>query len=314
MALHKTEQAHNKAKGLDCLAGAEALTVLLDGQMAAIEAVRSAIPDLEAGADLMAQTIRSGGNLVYAAAGSSGLMGLADGLEITPTFGIPNSRIKILRAGGLEDMHIPKGDAEDDTEAALRDAEVIASGDCVICLAAIGNTPYPHAIMQRAHEVGAKSIGIANNDGTLLIRDADIPVVLPTPPEVIAGSTRLGAGTAQKIALNLMSTLMGIRLGHVMDGLMVNVIANNDKLNKRAARIVMDISKCSEAAAVANLDKAGGSVKLAILLASGATSTSDAQKHLDGADQNLRAALSKLDPGEAPETQRANAHQLGENS
>lgn len=308
MSSYKTEQAHDRAQGLDCLSGQKALTVLLDGQVAAVEAVRSALPGIEAGAELMARTIRAGGNLVYAAAGSSGLMALADGLEITPTFGIPNHRIKILRAGGLEDMHIPKGDAEDDTEAALRDAEVINADDCVICLAASGNTPYPHAIMRHARKTGAKTIGIANNDGTLLIRDADIPIVLPTPPEVIAGSTRLGAGTAQKIALNMMSTLMGIRLGHVMDGLMVNLIANNEKLRKRAARIVTDISKCAEDEAVANLEKAAGSVKLAILLASGAQSIEQAQKHLDSADQNLRSALSALDPGEDPETQRANAH------
>ncbi|MGR3343415.1 MAG: N-acetylmuramic acid 6-phosphate etherase [Paracoccaceae bacterium] len=296
MSLPQTEQVHDQAQGLDCLNGPEVLAVLLDAQIAAAKAVRDAIPDLVAAAGQMAQTIRAGHNLIYAAAGSSGLMALADGLEITPTFGISNSRIKILRAGGLDDIQVPSGAAEDDTTTAHEDASVIKSGDCVICLAASGNTPYPVAIMQKAREVGAKTIGIANNAGTLLITGADIPVVLLTPPEVIAGSTRLGAATAQKIALNMMSTLMGIRLGHVVDGLMVNVIANNAKLNERAKRIVMAISGCDEAEAGLNISNADGSVKLAILLAAGAKSISEAQKQLDLADQNLRTAMSALVP------------------
>ncbi len=296
MSLPQTEQVHDQAKGLDCLSGPEVLAVLLDAQIAAAKAVSAAIPDLVAAADQMAQTIRAGRNLIYAAAGSSGLMALADGLEIPPTFGISNSRIKILRAGGLDEIQAPSGAAEDDTTIAREDASVIKPGDCVICLAASGNTPYPVAIMQIARRVGAKTIGVANNDGTLLIKGADFPVVLITPPEVIAGSTRLGAATAQKIALNMMSTLMGIRLGHVVDGLMVNVVADNAKVKKRANRIVMALSGCSENEAASNLLSADGSVKHAILLAMGAKDVSDAQIQLNLADQNLRSAMSALVP------------------
>lgn len=291
-----TEQSHPQARGLDLLAGTEILSVLLDGQVAAARAVEAAIPALDTGAEAMAAAIRSGGNLVYAAAGSSGLMGLADGLEIPPTFGIPTSRIHILRAGGLQDMAMPKGEAEDDENAATRDAQVIGPDDCVICLAASGNTVYPVTIMNIAKQRGATTIGISNNDNTLLL-GADIPVLLPTPPEVIAGSTRLGAGTAQKLSLNMMSTLMGVKLGHVMDGLMVNVIANNVKLLERAENIVMQITGTDRQTASKNLKAANGGVKQAILITSGAKDLSDATNYLDMADQNLRVAIANITSG-----------------
>jgi len=297
ISLLQTEQPHAQAMGMDLLGGADILTILHDGQVAAAKSVSAAIPALEKGAEAMATAIRSGGNLVYAAAGSSGLMGLADGLEIPPTFGVSTSRITILRAGGLADMAMPKGEAEDDEDAAKRDAADIGPNDCVICLAASGNTVYPVTIMNIAKARGATTIGISNNDDTLLIEGADIPVFLPTPPEVIAGSTRLGSGTAQKIALNMMSTLMGVRLGHVMDGLMVNVIANNVKLLERAENIVMNITGCDRNTASENLKVASGGVKQAILITSGAKDLSDATNYLDMADQNLRSAISKITTG-----------------
>ncbi len=293
----QTERPHAQAKGLDLLGGVEVLTLLHGGQVAAAKAVKAAIPALETGAAAMAAAIRSGGNLVYAAAGSSGLMGLADGLEIPPTFGISTSRISILRAGGLEDMAKPKGEAEDDAKAAQRDAAGIGANDCVICLAASGNTVYPVTIMNIAKARGATTIGISNNNGTRLIAGSDIPVLLPTPPEVIAGSTRLGAGTAQKIALNMMSSLMGVKLGHVMDGLMVNVIANNVKLLERAENIVMTITDCSRKTASENLKAAHGGVKQAVLITSGAKDLSEASDYLDMAGQNLRAAIANITTG-----------------
>jgi len=297
ISLQQTEQPHAQAKGLDLLSGAEILTVLHEGQIAAVKSIGTAIPALEKGAEAMAAAIRAGGNLVYAAAGSSGLMGLADGLEIPPTFGIPTSRITILRAGGLEDMAKPKGEAEDDATAAEHDAASIGPNDCVICLAASGNTVYPATIMNIAKARGATTIGISNNDDTLLIAGSDVPVLLPTPPEVIAGSTRLGAGSAQKIALNMMSSLMGVLLGHVMDGLMVNVIANNVKLLERAENIVMEITGCDRDTASKNLMAANGGVKQAILITSGAKDLSDATNYLDMADQNLRSAIANITTG-----------------
>ncbi len=295
--MQRTEQIHEKGKGLDKLEGTEILAILLDSQVEAAKCVSPAIESIERGARVMAEAIINGNKLVYAAAGSSGLQAMADGLEITPTFGIPISQIKILRAGGLEDMSRPKGEMEDSEEAAIKDGQIIKAGDCVICLAASGNTNYPVTIMQMCREIGATTIGIANNPNTKLLEKSDIPILLSTPPEVIAGSTRLGAGTAQKIALNMMSSCMGIYLGNVMDGMMVNLIANNIKLFKRSEEIVMNITGCNRDQAAKSLQRSKGAVKLAVLLIEGAKTLSEAKQFLDQEMQNLRAAISALRAG-----------------
>lgn len=294
ISMLQTEQIHKKAKGLDKLKGEEILSILLDSQIEAAKCVSSAIGPIERGARAMAETLINNKKIVYAAAGSSGLQAMADGLEITPTFGIPISQIKILRAGGLEDMSRPKGEMEDSEEAAIKDGKIIETGDCVICLAASGNTKYPATIMKMSKEIGATTIGLANNPNTKLLKLADIAILLPTPPEVIAGSTRLGAGTAQKIALNMMSSCMGVYLGNVMDGMMVNLIANNAKLFKRSEEIVMNITGCNRDQAAQSLKQAKGAVKLAILLVEGAKTINEAKQFLDKEMQNLRAAISAL--------------------
>lgn len=295
MTTPTTEQIHPQARGLDLRPGADVLGLMLDGHIAAAEAVRAAIPALERGADAMARTLRAGGKLVYAAAGASGTQAMADALEITPTFGVPIGQIRILRAGGLEDMSRPKGEMEDKIEAAEADAAAAEIGpdDTVICLAASGNTTYPVRIMEIARAAGATTIGFANTAGARLL-EADIAVLLATPPEVIAGSTRLGAATAQKIALNMMSSLMGIRLGNVVDGLMVNVIANNEKLFRRAETIVMALTGCDRALAARSLATAQGRVKEAILIVSGAADLAAAQALLAQSNGNLREAVAAL--------------------
>ena len=292
--MQTTEKLHPNALGLDEKGNLEILTILYEAQIEAAKCVNKSIASLEAGAKAMANAVSNGNKLVYAGAGSSGLQGMADGLELTPTFGIPISQIKILRAGGLQDMAQPKGNMEDNKLSAISDAEIIEPGDCVICLAASGNTTYPSVIMKIAKKVGAITIGIANNPDTELLSGSDIPVFLPTPPEVLAGSTRLGAGTAQKIALNTMSTYMGILLGHVMDGQMVNLIANNAKLSRRSEKIVINITGCNANKAKNALREAKGGVKLAILLASGAKSITTAQNILASEKQNLRLAIKRV--------------------
>ena len=292
--MQTTEKLHPEALGLDEKSDLEILTILYEGQIEAARSVNNSMASLAAGAKAMANAVSMGNKLVYAAAGSSGLQGMADGLELTPTFGIPISQIKILRAGGIQDMSQPKGNMEDNKSAAISDAEIIEPGDCVICLAASGNTTYPSVIMEIAKKMGATTIGIANNPGSELLVGSDIPVLLPTPPEVVAGSTRLGAGTAQKIALNTMSTYMGILLGHVMDGQMVNLVANNTKLFKRSEKIVMNITGCNRKKAKDALTEADGGVKLAILLVSGAKSIVTAQNILKSENQNLRLAIRRV--------------------
>lgn len=265
-----TEALHPEAKGLDARALPDIAGLLLSGQQAALAAVMDTLDDIARGAEVMARSIRAGGRLVYVAAGSSGLMALADAAELEATFGIPADRIVLHIAGGIPlGPHMP-GATEDDAAAASRAASDIRSDDTVIALSASGTTPYPLAFLEESRARGARAIAIANNAGTPLLHAADVAILLATPPEVISGSTRMGAGTAQKAALNMMSTLMGIALGHVHDGMMVNVRADNAKLVRRATGMVARIAGVSEARAAACLETARGEVKPAVLLAAGA--------------------------------------------
>lgn len=289
-----TEAIHEKAEGLDLLASAEALALLARGQQNAASTVSGAIPAIAEGAELVAAALRAGRKLVYAGAGSSGLMALADALELPGTYGIAREQILLLLAGGISSLGDLPGGPEDDVALAASDAAPIGAGDCVLCVTASGSTPYVLAIASIARERGARVVAIANNSDARIFGLADVSVLLATPPEVIGGSTRMGAGTAQKIAFNMMSTLAAIRLGHVHDGHMVNLRADNDKLRARAAGMVARIAGTGEAEAAAYLVQAGGSVKIAVLLASGAEDAEAAGHLLDRSGQSLRGALSAL--------------------
>lgn len=305
MAETRTEALHRNAEGLDIQAPEAILVSLADAQIEAAKAVRNAIPAIAKAAEIIAGRLNGGGKLAYAAAGSSGLMALADALELPGTFGIQRDRIAILIAGGDEAFRTLAGGPEDDTEeAATAVAKAgIGAGDCLIALSASGTTPYAVRAIEEAARRGAATIGIANNRDSALLRQAQTAILLETPPEVIAGSTRMGAGTAQKIALNMLSTLTAVHLGHVHDGYMVNLLADNIKLRDRAARIVAAISGRDKDEAAGLLEKSGGAVKTAILLAAGADSADAAQKILEETGQKLRPALSAL--GHDPEKDHA---------
>ena len=296
MAERQTEMRHERAEGFDQLPEVEALTILAQGQVAAAEAVSSAIPEIARGAALMAATIANGGRLIYAAAGSSGLMALADALELPGTYGIQREQISIMFAGGAAALTDMVGGPEDDANTARAEIAQIGvrSGDCIIAVTASGSTPYPMAAVAAARAAGAKCIGIANNAASPLFKLVDVAICLPTPPEVIAGSTRMGAGTAQKIALNMMSTMMAVHLGEVHDGFMVNVVADNIKLRIRARAMIMAISGVDKAAADRALEAAGGAVKLAIVLASGIADAPSAAALLKLHGGKLRPALASL--------------------
>ena len=264
-----TTEVVSEGRYIDVRSPTDAAGFMLDGQSAAIDAVRAAAHSISRASHRMAVAIGSNNSLHYAAAGSSGLMALADASELRGTFGIPSDRIHIHMAGGVPvDAHVP-GDTEDDEEAVELISETISAGDVVIVLTASGSTPFALAVARAAQRKAAVVIGIANNPGTPLLQIADEPICIATPPEVIAGSTRLGAGTAQKAALNLMSTLMGVELGHVYRGQMVNVIADNAKLVRRATNMVSRISGVSAELAEGAITKTNGQVKPAILVAAG---------------------------------------------
>ncbi|MCV3206597.1 N-acetylmuramic acid 6-phosphate etherase [Mesorhizobium sp. YC-39] len=297
MAEKRTEAHHQNAEGLDIQAPDAILSSLADAQIEAARAVRGAIPAIADAAEIIAGRLNGGGKLAYAAAGSSGLMALADALELPGTFGIKRDRIAILIAGGDEAFKTLAGGPEDDTgeAAAAVAAAGIGKDDCLIAVSASGSTPYAVRALEEARRRGAATIAIANNSDAPLLRLADVAILLETPPELIAGSTRMGAGTAQKIALNMLSTLTAIHLGHVHDGYMVNLMADNIKLRDRAARIVAAISGRGRDDAARLLEKSGGAVKTAILLAAGAASADAAEKILEGTGQKLRPALSAIE-------------------
>lgn len=290
MAERSTEARHRHSVGLHRIAPAEALSRLLEAQMAAVQAVHAALPALEAVAEAASAALRRGGEMAYAGAGSSGLMALADCLELPGTFGIPPDRTPLLFAGGAAALLHMTGDVEDDPALAAADfaAAGLATGDVMLCLSASGRTPYALELARAAKAAGVIVAGFANVPGSDLLALADLPVLLDTGPEVVSGSTRMGAGTAQKVALNLVSVLVGIRLGHVHDGFMVNVVADNAKLKDRAARIVAALSGVDHAAALAALAVTGGAVKPAVLVAGGRSAAQ--------ADEDLKRSAGHLAP------------------
>lgn len=292
MALPVTERAHPDAEGLDVLPPEEILRRLLAGQERALAALCPALPDLARGAKLLARCLHDGGRLAYAGAGSSGLMAMADAMELAGTFGLAPERVLLFMAGGLPRGPALPGGPEDDADEGARLGAGLKGGDAAVVVAASGRTPWAVGFARAAQAQGARVVALANNAGTELLQLADAPVLLATPPEVIAGSTRMGAGTAQKAALNLMSTLMGVHLGAVHDGRMVGLRADNAKLRARAETMVAAIAGTGNAKAA--LEAARGAVKPAVLIARGLDAEA-AEAALARANGSLREALVALD-------------------
>lgn len=294
MSAGGTEGLHEKAKGLDTMVPSEILSLLSSGQQQAAQAVNAAHDAIAKASMLAADAIAAGHKLVYVGAGSSGLMAMADALELPGTYGIGREQIAILFAGGASNLSDMPGAPEDDVDQAKVDAEIIGAGDCVVAISASGSTPYALSVIEVARKNGAKVVAVANNSGAKIFDAADVAILLRTPPEFVSGSTRMGAGTAQKIALNMFSTLMAIRLGHVHDGYMVNLRADNKKLVERAARIVSGVTGVDINEAGRLVEKASGSVKIAILLAAGAKTKNSAENILETSGYNVRRALQMI--------------------
>ncbi|MBV8919914.1 N-acetylmuramic acid 6-phosphate etherase [Bradyrhizobium sp.] len=259
----------------------------------AIEAVAAASDDICIAAFHLAALWRAGGRLIYVGAGSSGLAAASDAAELPGTFGLDENRIAIVLAGGIGEAFRINATAEDD--AAAGEAAMSAFGDlardAVIAVSASGSTPFTIAAALEARRRGAFVIGIAHRPDTPLLSGADAPILLDSGEEALRGSTRLAAGTAQKAALGMLTTLMGLELGHIHQGLMVNLKVDNAKLRDRARGIVAMIAGITEAEAEVALREAGGQVKVAILIARGGVSMSEAEGWLAAADGRIDHAL-----------------------
>lgn len=292
-AQRSTEQA-GAYEGLDAWDDQRILAALVEGQERAIAAVKAATPAIASAAAELARRIRSGGTLFYAGAGTSVRVAVQDGSELPATFGMPEKQIAYLIAGGREAMFDTLADAEDDTADGAKQARACGPADALIAVAASGSTPFTVAAAEAAKARGCFVIAVVNNKGSKLGALAGVEILLDSGAEVIAGSTRMGAGTAQKAALNLLSTLTHIRLGAVHDGMMVNVETGNAKLRRRAVGIVSKIARVSEQQAERALAESGGVVKPAVLICAGAKTNDAARRILSDADGNLRLALSRL--------------------
>lgn len=290
--LPATELADPRYQDLDAWEPATALHALWEAQLAAAAAVRPALPAIEAAVAAALPCLRRGGRLVYVGAGTSGRLGVQDGAELTPTFNWPAERLVLLIAGGLGALTQAVEGAEDDRAAACDAiaAHGIGADDVVIGLAASGTTPFTCAAIEAARQRGSVTIAIANSPGAPLLALAAHPILVETGGEPVAGSTRLKAGTAQKIVLNLFSTLVMVRLGRVHHGLMVDLRAGNAKLRDRAERMLRHLTGAAEAPARLALNQVDGNVKLAVLLLRGLEPGS-ARELLARHHDSLRAAL-----------------------
>lgn len=294
-----TETVSDAYRGIDTWPADRILGAMLDGNQQAVDAVRRALPAIGVAAEAAVEPLRRGGRLVYAGAGTSGRIAVQDGVELTPTFGWPVERLVYLLAGGTPALTESIEGAEDDVAAgkAEIDAAAIGADDVVLALAASGTTAYTVAALRRARERGALTLGIANNPATPLLEAAEHPILLDTGAEAIGGSTRMKAGTAQKAMLNLFSSLAMIRLGHVHDGYMVDVIATNAKLVRRSQAMLQALTGADEATARAALERCGGHVKSAVLVVRG-LELEAARAALEAAGGSLRRALAALDGGD----------------
>ena len=293
--MSETERADPRYLEIDAWPTAEVLEAMLEGQMAAAAAVRPALTAIAGAVDAAAARLGVSGRLVYAGAGTSGRVAVQDGAELPPTFNWPLERLVFAMAGGDAALIRSVEGAEDDAGAGTRrmDEAGVGASDVVIGVAASGTTPFTIAAVARARALGALTIGIANNAGALLLAAAEHPILVETGAEAIAGSTRMKAGTAQKIVLNMISTGIMIRLGRVYRGRMVNMRASNAKLHKRAVAMVMDLAGCDAARAQAALAEGAGDLKLAVLVASGMAADAARKMFVENGG-NLRGAIEVL--------------------
>lgn len=292
-AMLNTETPSQDHAALDQYPTADLVGVFVDDQLNAVNAVRAAAPRIAAAVDAALPRMEAGGRLVYVGAGTSGRLGLLDSVELYPTFSWPHGRAVALLAGGSDAMFVAVEGAEDDFDQGGVDLNSVNVGpdDVVIGIAASGSTPYVLGALATARAAGALTLGFANNPDAPVALQAEIGITLDTGPEVISGSTRLKAGTAQKIALNTFSSALMVRLNKVYGNLMVDLKATNAKLVQRAIRLTSFATGADEDAARAVLEQCGFHVKTAIVALSRKTSVEQAQALLEAARGSVRQAL-----------------------
>lgn len=288
-----TESRNAKSRNLDALSSREIVQVMNDEDKLVANAVELVLDDVSRAVDLVVDALKDGGRLVYAGAGTSGRLAMLDAAECPPTFGTPPELVHVLMAGGTTAMERAKEGAEDDFEMGMADAKAagIAGKDVVVGISASGNPRYVVGVLSYAKSVGAATIGLTCNPSSAIGDMVDVSIAPVVGPEVIMGSSRLKAGTAQKMVLNMISTASMAKLGRVYQDLMIELRPVNVKLANRVRRIVSLAADIDEELAADYIKKANGDLKLAVIMARTGLDVKDAKACLAGADNNLRSAL-----------------------
>jgi len=289
----KTEKRNRASAGLDAMSALQIATMMNREDAAVPRAIRGALPQIAEGIDLIARQLARGGRLIYVGTGTSGRIGALDAAEVPPTFGLSAETVQFVMAGGEAALPRAAEANEDDPHLGRRDMAARKPGrkDVVVGLAASGRTPYTVAALQYAQKKQAATIAVVCNRGSELARHARLAIEVEVGPEVLAGSTRLKAGTAQKLICNMLSTGAMARLGYVYDNLMVNLRPKNHKLFERGISIIENAAGVNHAQALQALQLADGRVPLAILMLKTKTNRTQAERRLRRAGGVVRRAL-----------------------
>lgn len=287
-----TEEVNQRFVDFDQWSTKNVIEAMYEGQLLAMTAIKTAVNDIAAAADDAANRLGDNGRLIYLGAGTSGRLAVQDGAELGPTFGWPQDRMVFCIAGGISALTTSSEGAEDiydDGVAEIQKAGV-GKNDVIFGVAASGKTPFTLGGVTEANARGAITIGIVNNPDTPIIQQATHGILVETGSELIAGSTRMKAGTTQKAILNMLSTAIMMRLGRIYKGYMVDMVVSNKKLEIRAINMICDITSCSKDIATAALIEANRNIKVAVLISLG-KSLARSEAVLMQTNGNLREAL-----------------------
>lgn len=291
-----TEQENPRTANLSTLSSREIIRAMNDEDATVAQAVHAALPKIAEAVDRVADRLRNGGRLFYIGTGTSGRLGVLDAAECPPTFGVSADLVQGIIAGGYEACYRAVEASEDDAQAGARDLQArdFNAGDALIGIAASGRTPYTVGAVEFARRLGAFTAAVTCVPASPLTQVAEVPIVALVGPEVVAGSTRLKAGTAQKMILNMISTATMVRLGYVTGNRMTNVQTRNVKLRARAIRILMSEAGIDEAMASEVLDAAEGVLPVAIVMAKTKSGQARAKAALDAAKGVITRALEMI--------------------
>ena len=297
--LPPTEQENPRTRGLSGLPTAEVLRLMNEEDAGVAAAVGRVLPEVVRAVDAVVERLRAGGRLFYVGTGTSGRLGVLDASECPPTFGVPPELVQGIIAGGYEALYRATEASEDDREAGARDASArgVTGADAVVGIAASGRTPYTVGAVEYARGLGAFTAALTCVPGSPITRAAEVSIVPVVGPEVVAGSTRLKAGTAQKMVLNMISTAAMVRLGYVTGNRMTNLRPSNVKLRARSERILAAEAGLDVRAAREALDAAGGDLRVALVMAKTGRGKEEARGALESNGWVVARAVEELSRG-----------------